>query len=170
MRPIVYCVACSLDGYIAREDHSFDWIPHDEDHGLSAFFKTVDTVLIGRKTHDLMVSYGQPMFPNMANYVFSRNTNPPEYKGIQWVATDPVAFASDLRQKPGKDIWLMGGSNLAGTFFEARMVTDIRLGVVPILLGKGIPLFRGFDAEIPLKLVEQTSFPDGIVLLRYECI
>lgn len=170
MRRIVYSVACSLDGYIARQDHSYDWIPHGEDYGLTAFFKTVDTALIGRKTHDLMVSAGQPTFPGMTTYVFSRDPNPPEYKGVHWVATDPVAIVQEIRQKPGKDIWLMGGSNLARIFFEARLVNQIKLAVVPILLGKGIPLFPEFNQEIALKLVDQKSYSDGIVQFSYECL
>jgi dihydrofolate reductase len=170
MRRIVYSVACSLDGYIAREDHSFDWIRHDKDYNLSSFFKSVDTVLIGRKTHDLMVSAGQPVFPGMANYAFSRNPNPPACKGLHWVRTNPVAFVDELRQKPGKDIWLMGGSNLARIFFEARMVSDIKLAVVPILLGKGIPLFPEFGQEIALKLIEQKSYSNGPMQLHYECV
>lgn len=170
MRRIVYSVACSLDGYIAREDHSYDWIPQDGDDDLLEFAKTVDTVLIGRKTHDIMVSSGQPAFPGMANYVFSKNPNRPEYKGVQWVTSDPVAFANDLRGQPGKDLWLMGGSNLARTFFAAGAVNQIKLAIVPVLLGKGIPLFREFDREIKLKLIEHKGYSNGIVLLSYECL
>ena len=170
MRRLIYSVACSLDGYIAREDHSFDWIPHDQDSRLSEFFKNLDTILIGRKTHDLMVSAGQPAFPGMANYVITRNPNPPVVKGVHWVTTDPVAFVRNLRRRSGKDIWLMGGSNLASTFFDARMVTDIKLAVVPILLGKGIPLFGRFDAETTLKLIDQKAHPNGIVQLHYQCM
>ncbi|MGH9588472.1 MAG: dihydrofolate reductase family protein [Acidobacteriaceae bacterium] len=172
MRRVVYSVACSLDGFIAREDHSYDWIPpdEDEDYGLSEFFKTLDTVLIGRKTYDIMVGAGQSAFPGVANYVFSRNPNPPTDKGVHWVATDPVAFVEELRDKPGKDIWLMGGSTLAKTFFDASAINQIKLAIVPVLLGKGIPLFREFGRETALKLIDHTSYPNGIVQLSYECL
>jgi dihydrofolate reductase len=170
MHRIVYSVACSLDGYIARENHSFDWIPQDQDYGLATFFKSVDDALIGRKTHDLMVSAGQLTFLGMANYVFSRNPNPPNYKGVHWVTTDPVSFVRGLRQKLGKDIWLMGSSNLARIFFESRMVSEIKLKVVPVLLVKGIPLFPEFNPEIALKLIEQKSHSSGVVQLCYECV
>jgi dihydrofolate reductase len=170
MRRIVYSVACSLDGYIAREDHSYDWIPQDQDYGLSEFFKTVDTVLIGRKTHDIMVSAGQPSFPAMANYVFSRNSNLPGYKNVRWVRTDPLAFVGELRQQTGKDIWLMGGSDLARFFFEARMVSEVKLAVVPVLLGSGIPLFRRSQSEGALKLVRHKAYSSGVLQLDYECV
>lgn len=170
MRRIVYSVASSLDGYIAREDNSADWIPHDQDYGLGAFFETVDTVLIGRKTHDFMVGLGRPSFPGMTTCVFSRNPNPPAYDQVHWVTGDPVGFLHWLRERPGKDIWLMGGSDLARTLFEARLVSELRLKVVPVLLGKGVPLYAAHGPEVALKLQEQQAYSNGVLGLRYECL
>jgi dihydrofolate reductase len=170
MRRIVYSAACSLDGYIAREDHSADWIPHDQDYGLGAFFETVDTVLVGRKTHDFMVGMRQPAFPGMMTCVFTRSPSPPEYKDVHWVTSDTVGFLHGLREQPGKDIWLMGGSDLARTLFEARLVNELRLKVVPILLGKGVPLYSTCGPEIALHLLEQEGYSNGVQGLRYECL
>lgn len=170
MRRIVYSVACSLDGFIAREDHSADWIPHDQDYGLGAFFETVDTVLIGRKTHDFMVGLGQPAFPGMMTCVFSRNPNPPAYEGVRWVTSDAIGFLHWVREQPGKDIWLMGGSDLAGTLFEAHLVNELRLKIVPVLLGKGVPLYATHGPEIALKLQEQKTYSNGVLGVRYECL
>jgi dihydrofolate reductase len=170
MRRIVYSLACSLDGFTAREDHSADWIPHDQDYGLGRFFENVDTALIGRKTHDLMMKMGRPAIPGMATCVFSRNASPPAYEGVHWVADDAVGFVSALREQEGKDIWLMGGSDLARTFFGAHMVNDVRVAIVPVLLGKGIPLVSGLECETGLKLIEHETFSNGVVGLQYECI
>jgi len=170
MRRIVYSLACSLDGFIARLDHSVDWLFMDQDYGMNAFFKTIDTVLVGRKTHDFMVSMGQPAFPGMATYVCTRNQSPKQYKDVKYVLDDPVQFAKELRDKPGKNIWLMGGSDLAKSFFEARMIDEVDVAIHPILLGKGIPLFTEMSAEIPLKLLEEKMHPNGLVQLRYECV
>ena len=168
MRPIIYSVACSLDGYIAREDHTYDWIPHEQDHGLAEFFESVDTALIGRRTHDLMVNVGQPTFPGMANYVFTRNPNPPKRKGVHWVTGDAVASVRELREQAGNKIWLAGGSELARTFFEAGLVDELRMAVVPILLGSGIPLFPKLTRELPLRLMEEKAFGDGVLRLFYQ--
>ena len=170
MRRIVYSLACSLDGFTAREDRSADWIPHDQDYGLGKFFENVDTALIGRKTHDLMVKMGQPAIPGMATLVFSRNENPPVYEQVHWVRKDAVAFVNGLREQDGKDIWLMGGSDLARTFFRAQMVSEVRVAIVPVLLGTGIPLVSGLDQETRLKLLEHNVYSNGVVGLRYECL
>jgi dihydrofolate reductase len=170
MRRVIYEVACSLDGYIARLDHSCDWIPNDgEDYGLKDFYARLDTALIGRKTHDLMVKHGQPAMPGLTNYVFSRNPPSETYGGVQWVSSSPLEFIGKLKSKPGKDIWLVGGSNIAQTLFESRLVDEVSLAIVPVLLGDGIPLFPRFTAETPLKLVEEKAYPGGVVRLRYEC-
>ncbi|HTV04034.1 MAG TPA: dihydrofolate reductase family protein [Acidobacteriaceae bacterium] len=170
MRRIVYSVACSLDGFTAREDQSADWIPHDQDYGLGRFFESVDTALIGRKTHDLMVKMGHPAIPGMVTLVFSRNENPPVYEHLHWVREDAVAFVTTLCQQPGKDIWLMGGSDLARTFFAAHMVNEVRLAVVPVLLGSGVPLVSGLHRETNLKLLKHEVYSNGVLGLRYECL
>ena len=170
MRRIVYSVACSLDGFTARDDHSADWIPQDEDYGLSGFFASVDTALIGRKTHDIMVQMGRPSIPGMTTFVFSRSGNPPVHENVQWISDDAVAFVNTLRQQPCKDVWLMGGSDLARTFFNAHLVDEVRVAVVPILLGRGVPLISGLARETNLELAEQQIYSNGVLCLRYHCL
>ncbi|HUY81188.1 MAG TPA: dihydrofolate reductase family protein [Acidobacteriaceae bacterium] len=170
MRRIVYSVACSLDGFTARENHSADWLPSDQDYGLSRFFESVDTALIGRRTHDLMVKMGQPSIPGMATLVFSRNENPPIYEHVHWIKDEAVKFVSALREQPGKDIWLMGGSDLVRTFFAAHIVDEVRVAMVPILLGKGIPLISCLNEETGLKLIEHKVYSNGVLCLHYECL
>ena len=170
VRQIVYSVACSLDGFTAREDHSADWIPQDQDYGLSSFFASVDTALIGRKTHDLMVKMGRSSVPGMATFVFSRSENPPVYENVQWIRDDALVFVKALRQQSGKHIWLMGGSDLARTFFNAHLVDEVRVTVVPILLGRGVPLISGLMRETSLQLTEHQIYPNGVLCLRYQCL
>lgn len=167
MRRVLYSVACSLDGYIARLDHSVDWLPEGGDYGLEAFFATVDTALIGRKTHDFMVKHGQFSMPGLENYVFSRNPAPPSYPGVHWVSTDAEALVRKLKEQSGKDIWLIGGSDLAQTLFHARLIDEVSLTIIPVLLGDGIPLFPKIKFDTPLNLIEQKAYPDGVLTLRY---
>jgi dihydrofolate reductase len=168
MRRVLYSLACSLDGYIARPDHSVDWLLDDQDYGLTEFFASVDTVLIGRKTHDFMVKHGQPTMPGVTNYVFSRNLSPQPYKGVQWVSGDPASLVNRLKGEKGKDIWLMGGSDLAQAFFNARLVDEVSLAIMPILLGDGIPLFPTM-VKTALTLTAQKAYASGVVQLTYAC-
>jgi len=169
MRRVLYSLACSLDGYIARLDHSVDWLFEDQDYGLKEFYATVDTALIGRKTHDFMVKHGQHTMPGLANYVFSRNESPAQYKDVHWVREEPLSLVSRLKAAQGKDIWLVGGSNLAQAFFESRLIDEVALTIMPILLGDGIPLFPRLLSEMPLKLTMHKAYASGVVQLTYAC-
>ena len=168
MRHVHYHLACSLDGYIARHDHSVDWLPETGDYGIGDFYADVDTALIGRKSHDFMVKHGQPTMPGITNYVFSRNPSPKEYEGVHWVKEDGVAFVEGLKKQEGKTIWLVGGVDLAKTFFDARVVDEISLTIIPILLGDGVPFFPKTN-ETRLHLLEERKYEDGVVSLRYAC-
>ncbi len=170
MRHVLYSLACSLDGYIARLDHSVDWLLDDQDYGLKEFYASVDTALIGRKTHDFMVKHGQPAMPGIANYVFSRNPAPPQYESVQWVSGEPEALVKRLKEQPGKSIWLVGGSDLARSFFEARLVDEVSLTIMPVLLGNGIPLFSPVSVETKLQLIEEKRYSSGVVHLRFACV
>jgi dihydrofolate reductase len=169
MRRVLYSLACSLDGYIARLDESVDWLLDDQDYGLTEFFASVGAAVMGRKTHDFMVTHGQTSMPGIANYVFSRNPSPQKYEGVQWVSGDPVSLVNRLKAEEGKDIWLMGGSNLAQAFFNARLVDEVSLTIMPILLGDGIPLFTKPQVETPLKLTAQRAYASGVMQLTYAC-
>jgi len=83
------------------------------------------------------------------------------------VAPDPVSFLADLRQQPGKDIWLVGGAGLLADFQRAGLVDAWRIFVHPLLLGAGIPLFALDAPEQGLTLEGTQSYPDGLVELRY---
>ncbi|HEX3436192.1 MAG TPA: dihydrofolate reductase family protein, partial [Pseudacidobacterium sp.] len=125
MRRVLYSLACSLDGYIARLDHSVDWLPDAKDYNMMEFLAGIDTALIGRKTHDFMVKHWQPSMPGMANYVFSRNPSPKAYRDVHWVRENATELVRELKTRSGKGIWLVGGSELAQVFFNAHLVDEI---------------------------------------------
>ena len=167
MRAVKLFIACSLDGFIARKDNCVDWLFHDTDYGMSAFYKTVDTVLIGRKTYDLMVRLGLPYYKGKTNYVFSRTRTGVEGEGIHYVSSDIGEFVESLRQRKGKDIWLVGGSVLIDSFLKRHLIDEIILAVHPVILGKGIPLFRGGVAQTDLTLQKCVEYESGLVQLWY---
>jgi dihydrofolate reductase len=170
MRKVILSVANSLDNYIARPDGGFDWIFHDQDYGLGEFFSSMDAALIGRKTHDLMVSMRRPSFPGMKNYVFSRTKAGRGEGGVEFISADPKEFVEALRREPGKDIWLVGGGELAVAFLQQQIVDQIELGMHPILLGNGIPLFAGRFPETKLRLSKCREYSTGLVHLSYEIV
>lgn len=168
MRKLKLSVANTLDQYIARRDGGFDWIFDDQDYGIGDFFSTVDVALIGRKTHDVMAKHGQPCFPGIKNYVFSRTKTGIGDGGVEFVSDDPKSVLESLRKSAGKDIWLVGGGELALPFLEQQLVDEFLLAMHPILLGDGLPLFAGRFPQTNLRLTQCREYPTGLVHLTYE--
>src|SRR5690242_10111663 len=147
LRSVVLGVAVSLDGYIARPDGSADWLIMDPEIDLPGYAKTFDVTVAGRKTLDLpdeQKSGAHPM-GKMTCYVFSRTRPPGKRNGVEHVNRSPKELIGELKALPGKEIWLMDGGELAREFLKEDLVDRIDLGIIPVLLGEGIPLFpHGF--------------------------
>lgn len=104
----------------------------------------------------------------MRTIVFSKSLLPEE--GIELAHGRVADVADAIRASPGKDIWLMGGGDLARQFLEADLVDELYLGLVPVLIGSGIPAFPGGFSERKFELAENKSFSQGLVSLRYRRI
>jgi len=176
MRKVVYHVGVSLDGCIASADGSFEWLNRatrsaeaaGEDFGMTKLFADIDTVLIGRKTYEVMLKFGQPGgYPKMMNLVFSRTLPPSKEKGVRVIAEDAAPFVADLKRRPGKSIYLCGGGELARDLLRHGLVDEIEMGVVPVLVGNGLPCFPPGFPETDLKLSECKQYKGGIVGLKY---
>lgn len=168
-RNVVLAVAVSLDGYIARRDGSVDWLIDDPTVDLSAYGKAFDVIVAGRKTLDVehaSDSSGGP-FRKMACYIFSRTRPPGPRGGAEYVNRTPREFVRDLKALPGKDIWLMGGGELAREFLKEDLVDGLDLAMMPILLGDGIPLFPPGFSERNFTLVSHRVHPSGIIRAVY---
>jgi len=170
MRKIVLGLGISLDGYIARPDGSVDFLFMPKDYSMGPFFKTVDTALMGRKTYEVGLRMSGGKFSNygLACYVFSRTLEPGERPGVTIVNTTPAEFVASLRKKKGKNIWHMGGGELARTFLEDDLIDELYLGIVPKLIGQGLPLFPPGYPECHFRLVENKSFSRSLIALKYE--
>jgi dihydrofolate reductase len=170
MRRVVLSVGISLDGYIARPDGAVDFLFMPKDYSMAPFFATVDTAIMGRKTLEagLKMSGGSMPDYNMPMYVFSKSEPPGERHGVVFVNESPVRFVNRLRKRRGKDIWLMGGGELARVFLKADLVDRLYLGVVPILLGEGIALFPSGFPQRNFALLENKSYSKGLIALTYE--
>jgi dihydrofolate reductase len=171
MRKVTFGGANSLDNYLARTDHAVDWLLwSDEAYAVMAdYWKTIDTVLMGRKTYEVALQRGQGGggYPGMTTYVFSRTLPAGADGSVTVIAGDAAAFVRELKQQEGKDICLMGGGELAKSLFEAGLIDEIGFNIHPVLLGAGIPLFYPMSRQIDLELLECKTFKNGCVLVTY---
>ena len=169
MRRVRYSVAASLDGYIADANGGFDWIPHDPTVDFAALFDPIDTVIMGRRTFDVMQAQSEPAWkPGTRVYVVSRTLAPEAAPGVTIVRENPVDIASSLRHETGSgEIWLFGGGQLFATLLAGRQVDAVEVAVVPVLLGAGIPLLASGVDRTALTLTRSHVYPSGIVMLYY---
>ncbi|RXH58817.1 dihydrofolate reductase family protein [Granulicella sibirica] len=169
MRSVKYFGANSLDGFISRADGSVDWLFMDQDYGMSRFFASVDTAIMGRKTYDTMqqMSPGQTFFPGIKHYVLSRSQQPGQHGAFTFLSGDPVEWLAELRSRPGKDIWLVGGGELLREFLQHHLLDEIVLTIHPRLLGSGVPLFPEPYPETELELDHCDHFSTGLVQVFY---
>lgn len=173
MRKIVLYIAASLDGYIARPDGSIDWLEDKdyaiagEDFGYSDFFQTIDTTLMGHSTYKVVLGFDMPFpYSDKSNYVFSRSTKHSDTAHVRFISTDAVGFVQELKQQPGKTIWLIGGGELNTLLLNHRLIDEIILTYIPILLGEGIPLFAAGAQERKMTLTGSRSYSNGFVQVR----
>jgi dihydrofolate reductase len=177
-RKIIACAAISADGYIARPDGDVEWlhrIPSKSDYGLAKFEAGVDTILMGRKTYDWAMGYyrkiGKPegvWNPRLTYFVFSRKPPKKAPEPIHFVKEPVKKFARRLRDLPGKNIWMMGGAGLIASFLDAGEIDEFLVHLMPVLIGKGIPLVAPRHRDIPLALRATRTYPGGVVELHYE--
>jgi dihydrofolate reductase len=167
-RNVVLSVAVSLDGYIARRDGSVDWLIMDPEMDFKKMVSAFDVIVAGRKTLDPALDKGGGGgMGKMACFVFSRTLPPGKRNGVEYVGRPPKELVRELKAQPGKDIWLMGGGELAREFLRDDLIDRIELAVIPVLLGSGIPLFPSGFPQRNYALAEQRSYSSGILSVSY---
>ncbi len=187
LRSLVYFVASTLDGFIAAPDGSFDFLPLEPDvapYLVSDWPQTLptfahaqlgvpspptgrfDAVLMGRATYEPALTVGVTSpYAHLEQYVFSRSLDPADHPAVSVVTGEPAAFVRELKTRPGGDIWLCGGGNLAGQLLDE--IDELVVKLNPVVAGSGIPLVeRGFDPR-RFTLTATRPFDSGVVVLRY---
>lgn len=176
-RKILCLLAVSADGFIARPDGSVEWLDRPRpkgNYGMSEFYKSIDTILLGRKTYDVALGFQRDgvvasvFDPKVKNYVFTRTLKSADaVAGVEFVQEPVKSFATRLRAEKGKNIWMMGGGELIAAFLDEGEIDEFIISVVPVFIGEGIPLIAPRHRTIPLKLLSSRTHPDGVVTLHY---
>jgi dihydrofolate reductase len=176
MRTVTYGAACSLDGFITGPDKALDWLHFSKDVSevMAEYFKTIDTILMGRKTwvdsQALSAGDAQPpedAFKGIQTYVFSRTLDTLPDPRVRLVRDDATAFVRDLKKQAGRGICLMGGGELARSLFAADLIDEVGLNIHPVLLGGGIPMFPAPGPRVSLRLLSSRVLAGGCVLANF---
>src|SRR5204862_5652359 len=173
MLEVIYYVASSLDGYIAKADGGVDWLSRfhsaGEDHGAAELEASVDSLLLGSHTYEFALKLGQWPSPDKLSWVFTRRDLPILHPSITLTAQSPREVVELLASRGLRRAWLMGGGKLAASFHADQLISRYIISVFPILLGSGVPLFAP-HASPPdtLRLVSTTPFKSGAVQLTYQ--
>ncbi len=177
MRKIIVYIATSADGFIARKDGAVDWLDRPQtagDYGMAKFWRSIDTILWGRKTYDMVLRFqkeGKDSADNyvgIKNYAFSRRPPKKVASGFEFVKEPIKKFAKRLRSQKGKDIFMMGGAGIIASFLDCGAIDEFIIHVIPTFIGEGIPLMAPRHRTVPLKLISIKKFSDGVVRLHYE--
>jgi dihydrofolate reductase len=170
-RKVILYIAMSLDGYIATPDNGLEFLSlveeKDQDYSYKDFVNTVDTVIVGRKSYDKVLSMGLE-YPHTDKdlYIITRTARP-TVGSTTFYSGDLKELVSDLKRKEGKDIYVDGGAEIANVMLSENLIDEFYISVIPILLGNGISLFNNSRPQVRLKLISTKSYNKGLVQLHY---
>jgi dihydrofolate reductase len=171
-RKVVLYIAMSLDGYIATKENSIDFLSmveqQGEDYDYAEFVKTVDTVIIGRKTYDKVLAMGFE-YPHVDKdvYIVTRKERP-AIGNFKFYTGDMAQLVNELKAQSGKNIYCDGGSEVANELMKNNLIDELIVSIIPVLLGDGIKLFNDGRPEKELILVSSKQFESGLVQLHYK--
>lgn len=182
MGTLCYYVAASIDGFIAKEDDSLDWLNHIPQHNsfvslqgskedvfeYHAFYKTVDVMMMGRRTFDVTMGFAEYPYPDKRAFVFSRNTSlrPEVAHQVTITSRGPAEVADMLKSETQGRVWLVGGGHLASELMKAGAIDEIILTLIPTILGKGIRLFQEGDFEVDWERNDVVALDNGLTQIR----
>lgn len=173
MRKLISYIAISLDGKIAKADGDIGWLdevpnPDKTDYGYQSFYESIDTTLMGNTTYKQVLGFGID-FPYAAkkNFVITRDQKLSRDENATYISREIKEFVLSLKKKEGKDIWLVGGGQLNSYMLNEGLLDELRVYVMPVVLGVGIPLFADKTSLTNIALVSSQKFSSGVVELIY---
>ena len=174
MRKIIAYCAVSLNGKIARLDGSVDWLdavpnPEESDYGYASFYSGIDTTIMGYTTYAQVMNWGVDFpYPDKTNYVITRKRDLAPAEFVTFISNDHLAFIRALKQRPGKNIWLVGGGQVNTMLLIENLIDELHLHIMPVILEDGIDLFEGKSDEHQLNLIHSKMYISGVMELHYE--
>jgi dihydrofolate reductase len=171
MRASVF-IATSLDGFIARESGALDWLPENpEPHGYDEFIASVDALVIGRKTFETVLTFGEWPYTKPVVVLSSRPAELTAPKGAvcDMMSGTPQEIVARLAQRGLEHLYVDGGVTIQG-FLEAGLIQRMVITRIPVLLGRGIPLFGPISHDVRLEHLSTRAFPSGIVQSEYRVV
>ena len=175
MGQVVLYIATSLDGYIADENGGVDWLETFEDTyddgesggSFEAFFEEVDCIVMGANTYEQVLEFGEWPYGDTPTVITTHQDLPRVNERVEFDDREVEELVQDVTDRH-EFVWLVGGAALARSFLSEDLIDEIRLSVIPTLLGAGIELFGGSGIERALHLTNETAFDNGIVEVQYE--
>ena len=174
---VIYQVASSLDGFIATQNGGVDWLhdfarqevkEEDVPADWAEFQNSFDGIVLGGRTYDVALKSGQWTSVDRPSWVFTGRELPILHPSIQLTQETPEDLVRDLDDRGFKRIWLMGGGKLAASFVNAGLIDSVLVSIMPIVLGKGIPLLGKLRLSAQLKLADSKQTSGGIVEVAYK--
>ncbi|KAA6326958.1 Dihydrofolate reductase [termite gut metagenome] len=172
MKKIILYIAASLDGRIAEPDGGLEWLtgfpnPEKTDYGYKDLLVSVDTVIMGGRTYREFLNMDVIWpYPEQMTYVVSRHDWGAK-ENIRFITDNVIETISELRNKAGKDIWLVGGGELISMLLTTNLIDEMRICYIPIILGRGIPLFPKQAKESAWELTESKPYKSGALMVEY---
>jgi dihydrofolate reductase len=169
MKTSVFC-GTSLDGFIARENDGLDFLPDDpgEGHGYMEFYETVDVMIIGRRLYDVALSFGAWPYGKKQVFVLSTNDLAPAPEGavVERLSGTPAEVLAQVEARGIQHAYVDGGITIQ-RFLNAGLIDHLIVTTVPVLIGKGIPLFGPLDRDVRLRHVGTKVLGSGCVQSEY---
>lgn len=174
MRKIKLYIASSLNGKITAKDGSVDWLEHipnpdKSDYGYADFNKSIDTTIQGFNTYKQILDWGIDFpYPDTKNYVLTRKQSLPKSTDVEFINKDPIQRIKEIKNSPGKDIWLIGGGSINTLLLNHGLIDEIQVFMMPIILTEGVDLFAALPNQTQLILKESKNFKSGVVKMVYQ--
>jgi len=176
MRKLIMWNMVTVDGFFEGPGRDIGWFVFDQD--LEKYIhetqERADTLIFGRVTYEMMASYWPSETGRIADFmngiekvVFSKTMTDAGWNNARLVRDGVAEEVSALKAREGGDIFLFGSADLAATLTEHGLIDEYRLGINPVILGGGTPLFRGGTSKLMLKLLESRTLKSGVVILHY---
>ena len=168
---IIYYVASSLDGYIAKEDGDVSWLEElnisIQDTGYDDFYSTVDALVMGRKTYEMIVSFGQWPYGDKPVWVCSSiSIDAMDGCNLQNGKT-PLDAYNEAGAQGLNHMWLVGGGNLAASFLKEKLLTHLSISQMPVILGGGIRLFGDLENQIKIERTSMEPHESGFTQMNF---